>query len=43
MTAWAPAPTQQKPLQPGSAGRSLAKALGGDEISLGEKADPKGG
>ncbi|MEX0692968.1 MAG: methyltransferase domain-containing protein [Rhodospirillales bacterium] len=42
MTAWAPAPTQQKPLQPGSAGRSLARALGGDEISLGEKADPKG-
>lgn len=43
MTAWAPAPSQQKPLQPGSAGRSLAEALGTDEISLGEKADPKGG
>lgn len=43
MTAWAPAPSQQKPLQPGSAGRSLAGALGTDEISLGEKADPKGG
>ncbi len=43
MTAWAPAPSQQKPLQPGSAGRSLAQALGGDEISLGEKADPKRG
>jgi len=43
MTAWAPAPGQQKPLQPGSAGRSLAQALGADEVSLGEKADPKRG
>lgn len=41
MTAWAPAPTQQKPLQPGSAGSRLADALGSDEVSLGEKAAPK--
>jgi NADH dehydrogenase [ubiquinone] 1 alpha subcomplex assembly factor 5 len=41
MTAWAPAPTQQQPLRPGSAGSRLAEALGSDEVSLGEKADPK--
>jgi len=41
MTAWAPAPTQQKPLRPGAATGRLADALGTDEISLGEKADPR--
>ncbi len=40
MTAWAPAPTQQKPLRPGSAGSRLADALGSDEISLGGKPAP---
>lgn len=43
MTAWAPAPTQQKPLRPGTATGRLADALGADEISLGEKADPDKG
>ena len=42
MTAWAPADTQQKPLQPGSASARLSQALGTAEISLGEKANPKG-
>ena len=41
LTAWAPAPTQQQPLAPGSAKTRLAEALGGQEISLGEKAQPK--
>jgi len=43
MTAWAPAPTQQQPLQPGAATGRLADALGVDEVSLGEKADPEKG
>lgn len=43
MTAWAPAPTQQQPLRPGSAGGRLADALGTNEVSLGEKADPDHG
>lgn len=37
MTAWAPAPTQQKPLQPGSATGRLAEALDTDEIKLSDK------
>lgn len=41
MTAWAPAPTQQQPMRPGSARGRLADALGTDEVSLGEKADPE--
>ncbi|PIW25889.1 MAG: SAM-dependent methyltransferase [Rhodospirillales bacterium CG15_BIG_FIL_POST_REV_8_21_14_020_66_15] len=41
LTAWAPAPTQQKPLAPGSAKTRLAEALDSHEISLGEKARPK--
>mgnify|MGYP000221071130 CR=1 FL=1 len=41
MTAWAPAATQQKPLRPGAATGRLADALGTEEVSLGEKADPK--
>lgn len=41
MTAWAPAPTQQQPMKPGSAGSRLADALNAEEVSLGEKADPK--
>ena len=38
VTAWAPDPSQQKPMQPGSAQSSLAEALGTDEIPGGEKA-----
>jgi len=41
LTAWAPAPTQQQALRPGSAKTRLADALGTAEISLGEKAQPK--
>lgn len=41
LTAWAPAPTQQQPLAPGSAKTRLAEALGTREFSLGEKAQPK--
>lgn len=41
LTAWAPAPTQQKALSPGSAQTRLADALDSREISLGEKAGPK--
>lgn len=37
MTAWAPAPTQQKPMRPGSATGRLADALGTDEIKLRDK------
>ncbi|MGJ3259757.1 MAG: methyltransferase domain-containing protein [Rhodospirillales bacterium] len=43
MTAWAPAPTQQKPLKPGTATGRLADALDSEEVPLGEKADPKRG
>lgn len=43
MTAWAPAPTQQKPLRPGSARGRLADALESQEVPLGEKADPEKG
>jgi SAM-dependent methyltransferase len=38
LTGWAPAPTQQQPLRPGSAKARLAEALGSAEISTGEKA-----
>lgn len=41
MTAWAPAPTQQKPLKPGAATGRLADALDTEEVPLGEKANPK--
>jgi SAM-dependent methyltransferase len=40
LTAWAPAPTQQRPLRPGSAAERLADALGADERAAGDKADP---
>ena len=40
LTAWAPAPTQQQALRPGSAQTRLADALGGEEVGLGEKAQP---
>lgn len=43
MTAWAPAPTQQKPLKPGTAAGRLADALDTEEVPLGEKADPNKG
>jgi SAM-dependent methyltransferase len=38
LTGWAPHPSQQKPLQPGSAGMRLADALGAVERTAGEKA-----
>lgn len=41
LTAWAPHPSQQKPLAPGSAAGRLADALGSVERSAGEKARPK--
>ncbi len=37
LSGWAPDPTQQKPLQPGSAKMRLAEALGTREIPAGEK------
>jgi SAM-dependent methyltransferase len=37
MAAWAPHPSQQQPLKPGSARARLADALGTREISTGEK------
>lgn len=37
MTAWKDDPSQQKPLQPGSADKSLAEALGVSETKLSEK------
>ncbi len=40
LTAWAPDPSQPKPLQPGSAKSRLAEALGTAEIPAGEKASP---
>ena len=43
LTAWAPHPSQQKPLRPGSAAGRLADALGAAEIPAGEKARPKHG
>jgi SAM-dependent methyltransferase len=41
LTAWAPHPSQQKPLKPGSAAQRLADALHTEELSTGEKAAPK--
>jgi SAM-dependent methyltransferase len=41
LTAWAPHPSQQKPLAPGSATDRLAEALETEEIPAGEKARPK--
>jgi SAM-dependent methyltransferase len=40
LTGWAPAPTQPKPLAPGSAARRLATALGTTEFSAGDPAAP---
>ncbi len=37
LTGWAPDPSQQKPLRPGSAAQRLADALGTEEKSAGEK------
>ena len=39
LTGWAPAPSQPKPLRPGSAAMRLADALGSVERSTGEKPD----
>ena len=39
LSGWTPDPSQQKPLQPGSATMRLADALGTIEIPAGEKAD----
>ena len=38
LSGWAPHPSQQQPLKPGSAQARLADALGTREISAGEKA-----
>jgi hypothetical protein len=38
LSGWAPHPTQQQPLRPGSAQTRLADALGATEISAGEGA-----
>jgi SAM-dependent methyltransferase len=38
LSGWAPHPSQQQPLKPGSAKARLAEALGAQEISAGEKA-----
>ena len=43
MTAWAPDPSQPKPMMPGSAKTRLAQALDSKEIPAGEKADPRKG
>jgi SAM-dependent methyltransferase len=42
LTAWAPHESQPQPLRPGSAKARLADALGTEEQSAGEKADPGG-
>jgi SAM-dependent methyltransferase len=39
LSGWAPDPSQQKPLQPGSAKMRLADALGTKEIPAGDKAE----
>ncbi len=39
LSGWAPHPSQQQPLAPGSAKTRLADALGANEISAGEKAE----
>lgn len=40
LIGWAPHESQQKPLRPGSAEKSLAEALGSREIKTGEKSTP---
>ncbi len=40
LLGWAPHSSQQKPLRPGSAKHRLADALGGVELTTGEKAEP---
>lgn len=40
LSGWAPHPSQQKPLRPGSAAQRLADALGTDEKPAGDKARP---
>jgi len=40
LIGWAPDPSQQKPLKPGSAAARLADALGAQEKSTGDKARP---
>ncbi len=40
LLGWSPHSSQQQPLRPGSAQHSLAEALGGHEVKLGEKAEP---
>jgi len=40
LTAWAPHPSQQKPLRPGSARSRLSDALDTTEIPAGDHADP---
>lgn len=40
LTAWAPDPSQQRPLKPGSAAMRLADALGTNELKAGDK--PRG-
>ena len=42
LTGWAPDASQPKPLAPGSARARLADALGSEERSAGEKANPSG-
>lgn len=41
LTGWAPHPSQQKPLRPGSATARLADALGTAEIPAGERTGPE--
>ena len=40
LTGWAPDPSQQQPLKPGSAATRLADALGTEERPLPDKAKP---
>jgi SAM-dependent methyltransferase len=40
LSGWAPDPSQQKPLKPGSASKRLADALGVAELKAGEKPGP---
>jgi len=40
VSGWAPDPSQQQPLRPGSARQRLADALGATERSAGDKAEP---
>jgi SAM-dependent methyltransferase len=41
ISGWAPHPSQQQPLKPGSAKARLADALRTDEISAGDKVEPR--